>query len=69
MSLSSDYLYGKDVVVPDIPDGVISSRVLLLKKHQSKLNKIPFAERTYDDIKQAGAVSKAIKFWSDLNSR
>ena len=69
MSLSSDYLYGKDVVVPDIPDDVIFSRVSLLREHLSKLNRIPFAERTYDDIKQTNAVSKGIKFWNDLNGR
>ena len=69
MSLSSDYLYGKDVEVPDIPDDVIFSRVSLLREHLSKLNKIPFAERTYDDIKQTNDVSKAIRFWNDLNGR
>jgi len=41
----------------------------LLREHLSKLNRIPFAERTYDDIKQTNAVSKGIKFWNDLNGR
>ncbi len=66
---SNQFLYGVDVDVDEIPAEVILSRVTPLRDHLVELNKIPFAERTYDDIKQINEVAKAIRFWNDINSR
>jgi len=66
---SNEYLYGKDVEIEEIPAEVILSRVTPLKEHLSALTNIPLANRTYEDMVRANAVSKAVKFWNDINKR
>ncbi len=66
---SNKYLYGEDVEIDEIPAEVILSRVTPLREHLHELNSIPFAKRTYEDMKQINEVAKAVKFWQDINSR
>ncbi len=66
---TSAYLYGEDVEVEEIPAEVILSRTVPLEEHFSEMLDIPVEQRTYEQIVQMSEIAKAIKFWSEINSK
>jgi len=61
----TEYLYGENVNVPEIPYGVINQRIALLNKHLTELLSVHYTKR---DAKRVSAVVKAIDFWDKLNN-
>jgi len=59
-----EYLYGKDVDVPNIPADVIMRRIELLDDHILELFKAPIIDR---DGARLNAVIKAKNFWLKIN--
>ena len=59
-----EYLYGKDVEVPEIPQDVIMRRLEALKEHLAEL--LEHSYHTRDNIR-VSAVLKGIKFWESIN--
>lgn len=62
--MSNDYLYGKDVEVPEIPEEIIVRRLEALKDRLHELMEIPYLDRDDDNIH---AMHKAISFWEKIN--
>ena len=65
--LTDEYLYGKEVEVPVIPEYVIMRRVELLKDHLSELLDQSFNNRSYEDQIKIGRVLRAIDFWDGIS--
>ena len=63
---TNEYLYGKDITVPKIPQEVIDSRIDCLKKHRAKLFMVPMLAR---DTNRYNKVIQAIDFWESINDR
>lgn len=61
--LSNEYLYGKEVEIPDISADVIMRRIELLNEHLSELLDVHYVNR---EISRIMAVEKAIDFWSKI---
>lgn len=59
--MKTEYLYGVDVIVPDIPKNVIDERVVLLNSNLTKLLSVGYLKR---DQVRVNAVLKAINFWT-----
>ena len=59
-----EYLYGKDVDVPEIPAEVIMRRLELLDEHLEELFTLPMIER---DGARCNAVIRAKNFWLKIN--
>lgn len=64
--LDNEYLYGKDVVVPEIPQEIIMRRLELLRDNLAELLDHTYYHR--DDVR-CNAVLKAIKFWENINTK
>lgn len=58
-----EYLYGKDVSVPKIPEEVANERLRLLDKNLHDLLDVGYLKR---DNLRVNAVMKAMKFWKGL---
>ena len=64
--MTNEYLYGKDVEVPEIPEDIIKRRIELLEEHLARLLEHSYHTRDGDHV---NAVLKAIKFWNNLNNQ
>ena len=64
--LTNEYLYGKEVEVPEIESYVIMRRLELLKEHLSELLKEDYMKRSTSQII---AVEKAINFWEKIGEQ
>ena len=62
---TNEYLYGKEVEVPEIPQEIIVRRVELLQEHLDELLEVNYRQR---DTGRCKAVFEAIKFWEGLNN-
>lgn len=61
--LTNTYLYGTDVIVPELPADVCMRRIELLKEHLEELLEHSYHTRDNDRVRD---VLKAINFWQDL---
>ena len=64
--LTNEYLYGKEVEVPEIEAYVIMRRLELLKEHLSVLLEQDYMDRSTSQII---AVEKAISFWEKIGEQ
>jgi len=62
--MTNDYLYGKDVEVPEIPQEVIVRRLEALNDNLAELLKVTYLGR---DSARVRRVQKAIDFWEKIN--
>lgn len=60
---TDEWLYGQDVVVPEIPAYVITRRIELLKEHLEELLEVPYKKREFERVRD---VLKALDFWDDM---
>jgi len=63
---TNEYLYGENVNVPEIPNGIIEQRVELLKANLEKLLEHSYHTR---DNNRVTATFDAIKFWENINDK
>jgi len=63
---TNDYLYGKEIEVPDIPAELVVRRVELLKENLDELMSVDYRIR---DTERTTAIFNAIKFWEELNAK
>lgn len=63
MKHDNEYLYGKDVEVPEIDRETVMRRLELLKEHLAELLGHSYYTR---DGERVEAVLKAIKFWERM---
>jgi len=63
---TNNYLYGKDVEVPEIPNEIIMRRVELLKEHLAELLDQSYHTRDTCCVRK---VWEAIDFWEKINSK
>lgn len=61
---AQEYLYGKDIEVPEIPAELIMRRVELLKENRCELLKVDLHTRDGNRITN---ITNAITFWETLN--
>lgn len=59
-----EYLYGKDVKVPKVPQSLINKRVELLNKNLGELLDVSWRVR---DASRVNRIVKAISFWQNIN--
>jgi hypothetical protein len=59
-----EFLYGKGVVPPSIPDSVVKERIRLLENHLEVLLDHTYYDR---DTMRVRAILKAIKFWGAID--
>ena len=64
--MTNEYLYGKDIDVPEIPEDIIMRRIELLKDHLEELLDHSYHTR---DGERVNAILKAIKFWETINKQ
>jgi len=60
---TNNYLYGKEIEVPEIPNDIVMRRVELLKEHLSELLDQSYHTR---DACRVSRVLKAIDFWTRI---
>ena len=64
--LKNDYLYGKDVEIPEIDPLVIARRIELLDENLTEIMNIAPLKRNQN---QANAIIKAISFWNGFQKQ
>ena len=60
---NNEYLYGKDVEIPQLDTNVIMRRIELLSNNLSELLEHSYYTR---DTRRVDAVLKAMKYWQDM---
>jgi len=63
MTKSNEYLYGVGVVVPDIPEDVIKTRIRLLNNNLEEILKEGYLER---DRAHMNDIIKALSYWANI---
>ena len=64
--LTNEYLYGKDVEVPEIPMHIIVRRIEALEDNLGVVMEVPYLTR---DTKRQNDILKAIKWWRDIHEQ
>jgi hypothetical protein len=62
----SEYLYGTDVELDDIPNEIIVRRIELLNDNLEELLEVQYLAR---DSERINKILKAISFWESINSK
>ena len=62
---NNNYLYGKNIEVPEIPAEVKMRRIELLNDNLEELQKVPYRFRNFTRVK---AVTDAITFWENIDN-
>ena len=60
---TNEFLYGKDVEVPEIDRMIIIRRIELLKDNLAELLEVSYSKR---DTERVAAVLKAVSFWENM---
>ena len=61
---ASEYLYGTDVEVPQIPQNIVETRIALLEDNLASILDVNYLIR---DLDRERAVIKAISHWRNIN--
>jgi hypothetical protein len=61
---TDEYLYGKEVEVPEVPADIIVRRIELLNENLEELLKEDYRTR---DTARVTAIVRAITFWENIN--
>jgi hypothetical protein len=65
MKKDNEWLYGKDIEVPDIPQDIICRRIELLNDHLTELLDVLWVKR---ETRRISDIINAINFWTEINN-